>query len=91
MRAPLSQNAIENRHRMIIILLGIALIATIKGVYLLCHKEDSLYLFKKNFARLYDVDFYIGKKVWNEEIYNKLCEMKNVDKYDAFFPAYRKQ
>ena len=29
MRAPLSQNAIENRHRMIIILLGIALIATI--------------------------------------------------------------
>ena len=54
-------------------------------------EEDSLYLFKKNFARVHDVDFYIGKKVWNEEIYNKLCEMKNVDKKDAFFPAYRKQ
>lgn len=53
-------------------------------------EEDSLYLFKKNFAKLYDVDFYIGKKVWNEEIYNKLCDLKNVEKDDGFFPAYRK-
>lgn len=52
-------------------------------------EEDSLYLFKKNFAKLYDVDFYIGKKIWNKEIYDKLCKMKNVED-DGFFPAYRK-
>lgn len=53
-------------------------------------EEDSLYLFKKNFAKLYDTDFYIGKKIWNEELYNKLCEIKKVDKNEKFFPAYRK-
>lgn len=53
-------------------------------------EEDSLYLFKKNFAKLYDVDFYIGKKIWNEELYNKLCEIKNVNPNESFFPAYRK-
>ncbi len=54
--------------------------------------EDSLYLFKKNFARNTEFDFYIGKKIWNEEIYNKLCEEKHIDpeKID-FFPAYRKE
>ena len=52
--------------------------------------EDSLYLFKKNFAKIYDVDFYIGKRIWNKEIYNRLCEMKNIDSNESFFPAYRK-
>ena len=52
--------------------------------------EDTLYLFKKNFAKLYDADFYIGKKIWNKNIYDKLCERKNVDKNTEFFPAYRK-
>lgn len=53
-------------------------------------EENGLYLFKRNFAKKYDADFYIGKKIWNQEIYNKLCELKNVDKNEAFFPAYRK-
>lgn len=53
-------------------------------------ENDNLYLFKKNFAKLYDADFYIGKKVWNKEIYDKLCELKNVNKDEEFFPAYRK-
>ena len=53
-------------------------------------EEDSLYLFKKNFARTYDGDFYIGKKIWNKDIYNKLCEMKNINQEESFFPAYRK-
>ena len=38
---------------------------------------------------IYDLDFYIGKKIWNKEIYDKLCKIKNV-KDDGFFPAYRK-
>lgn len=53
-------------------------------------EEDSLYLFKRNFAKLYDVDFYVGKKIWNKEIYDELCNMKNIED-DGFFPAYRKQ
>ena len=53
-------------------------------------EENSLYLFKRNFAKIYDTDFYIGKKIWNEEIYDKLCIIKNVDKNEDFFPAYRK-
>lgn len=53
-------------------------------------EEDSLYLFKRNFAKLYDADFYVGKKIWNKEIYDELCNMKNIED-DGFFPAYRKQ
>lgn len=52
--------------------------------------DDSLYLFKKNFALKYDTDFYVGRKIWNKDIYNKLCEIKNVDKNEEYFPAYRK-
>ena len=49
-------------------------------------EEDSLYLFKKNFAKVYDTDFYIGRKIWNQEIYDKLCILKNIDKNEEFFP-----
>lgn len=52
--------------------------------------EDSLFKFKKQFAKNTEFDFYIGKKIWNEEVYNKLCEIENVDKNEEYFPAYRK-
>ncbi len=53
--------------------------------------EDPLYLFKKKFAQNTEFDFYIGKKIWNKEIYNKLCRVKKVDENEEFFPAYRKE
>lgn len=53
-------------------------------------EEDTLYKFKKGFAQNTEFNFYIGKKVWNEKIYNKLCETKKVDTSIDFFPAYRK-
>lgn len=53
-------------------------------------ENDSLYLFKRNFARIYDTDFYIGRKIWNEQVYKELCKMKDVDENEEFFPAYRK-
>lgn len=53
-------------------------------------EEDSLYLFKRKFAQNTDFDFYIGKKVWNKEIYDKLCKQKNIIDDGGFFPAYRK-
>jgi len=53
-------------------------------------EEDNLYKFKKQFAKNTNFDFYLGKKIWNEEIYEKLCKTANIDKNDEFFPAYRK-
>ncbi len=53
-------------------------------------EEDTLYLFKRNFAKLEQTDFYIGKKIWNENIYNRMCEEKNISTKEEFFPAYRK-
>lgn len=52
--------------------------------------DDSLYKFKKSFAKNTEFDFYIGKKVWNEDIFNKLCKLKDVDENEDFFPPYRK-
>lgn len=52
-------------------------------------EEDSLYKFKKQFAKNTEFDFYIGKKIWNEEIYKKLCNRNKIDERIDFFPAYR--
>lgn len=52
--------------------------------------EDTLYKFKKGFAKNTEFDFFIGKKIWNEEIYKELCRMKQIDLNEEFFPAYRK-
>lgn len=53
-------------------------------------EKDTLFTFKKGFAKNTEFDFYIGKKIWNEEIYDKLCEVRKVGKNQDFFPAYRK-
>lgn len=53
-------------------------------------KDDGLYQFKKRFAKNTEFKFYIGKKIWNQEIYNKLCENTENENEDDFFPAYRK-
>jgi serine/alanine adding enzyme len=53
--------------------------------------EDSLFLFKKKFGKNTEFEFYVGKKIWNEEIYNILCEKKRIDIETDFFPAYRKE
>lgn len=53
--------------------------------------EDTLYLFKKKFAQNTEFDFYIGKKIWNQEIYNELCDFRGIKEDGEFFPAYRKE
>lgn len=52
--------------------------------------EDGLYKFKKQFGNNTEFEFYIGKKIWNQPIYSKLCEISNIEKEESFFPAYRK-
>ena len=48
--------------------------------------EDTLYLFKKQFGERTVLPFYVGRKVWNREIYERLsagCDG------ETWFPAYR--
>jgi serine/alanine adding enzyme len=51
--------------------------------------DDNLYKFKKQFGKNTEFEFYIGKKVWNAEVYEQLCKFVNVDESVDFFPAYR--
>lgn len=53
--------------------------------------DDSLFLFKKKFAQNTEFAFYIGKKVWNEEAYGRLCAAAGSNPESAFFPAYRQK
>lgn len=50
-------------------------------------QDDPLFKFKMKFTKSCIFDFYIGKKIWNNEIYNRLIE--GVDKTTEFFPLYR--
>lgn len=51
--------------------------------------DNSLYTFKKKFGKNTEFDFYVGKKIWNEDIYSKLCEKVNANVNSNYFPAYR--
>lgn len=56
-------------------------------------QEDSLYKFKKAFNRYEDNDFYTGKRIYNDEMYDKLVKLrssqgdKDID--TNYFPLYR--
>ncbi|TYS59863.1 peptidoglycan bridge formation glycyltransferase FemA/FemB family protein [Sutcliffiella horikoshii] len=52
-------------------------------------ENDGLFKFKKGFAKNTEFDFFIGKKIWNEKIYNELCKEIGVNNDAQFFPAYR--
>lgn len=51
-------------------------------------EDDSLYKFKKQFGNT-EFKFHIGKKIWNEEVYDKLSSAVDGDKDSDFFPLYR--
>lgn len=52
--------------------------------------HDGIYKYKKAFSQNGDVPFYIGRKVWDEYVYNKLIEMRNDSILnECFFPLYR--
>lgn len=52
--------------------------------------NDSLYLFKKQFGKNTEFEFYVGKKIWNDKAYEDLCLTVNADGKSDFFPSYRK-
>lgn len=56
--------------------------------------HDSLYKFKKAFNRGEDLEFHIGKRIFNKKKYKELCEMREIlleenTLYDGYFPKYR--
>ncbi|MBE6336704.1 MAG: GNAT family N-acetyltransferase [Lentimicrobiaceae bacterium] len=58
------------------------------------HKDDGIYRYKKGFTSDPDVPFYIGKYIFDEQIYNKIVEVRksvdnsfNID--TNYFPKYR--
>lgn len=52
--------------------------------------EDSLFKFKKSFYRLDDLPrFYIGKKIFNKELYEYLVSLRTDLPDNEFFPEYR--
>lgn len=51
--------------------------------------DDGIYEYKLGFAPDGIYKYYIGQKVFNNDLYNKLCEITNNDLNNVFFPAYR--
>ncbi|WP_422123909.1 GNAT family N-acetyltransferase [Planococcus sp. X10-3] len=51
--------------------------------------DDKLYLYKKKYGKGQELEFHIGKKIWNRGVYDMLCKEVGVEEEDLFFPAYR--
>lgn len=56
--------------------------------------DDALFCFKKGFNRSYNLQFSIGKQIFDHEKYKDLVDMRilldpNFDKNSNFFPLYR--
>ena len=52
-------------------------------------EDNPLYLFKKKFGKNTELDFYLGKKIWNKKLYIELCRITGSETDMDFFPAYR--
>ncbi|WP_245844500.1 GNAT family N-acetyltransferase [Salinicoccus kekensis] len=52
-------------------------------------EDDPVLHFKKRFSKHTEFEFHIGKKIWDREVYDTLCDMRGMDKNRDFFPAYR--
>jgi len=54
--------------------------------------EDPLYLYKKKFGKNTQFDFYVGKKIWDQKLYDKAVSIwtaKGSVKNPSYFPLYR--
>ena len=51
--------------------------------------DDSLFLFKKQFASQTKFDFYVGRKIWMPQKYSQICLDNGISEENAYFPAYR--
>ena len=51
--------------------------------------SSPLLKFKKSFNKNGELDFYIGKRIYNPETYNELCSIMSIETNSNYFPAYR--
>lgn len=56
--------------------------------------DDGIYRYKKSLSPHGVADFYIGKKIYNQELYQKLVELRKTssetfDQNSSYFPLYR--
>lgn len=51
--------------------------------------DDNLFVFKKQFAQKTEFSFFVGRKVWNQTVYDKLTALSGKNPDAEFFPAYR--
>lgn len=49
---------------------------------------DSLYLFKKQFGKNTEFDYYVGSKIWNGDIYNQLNGIVGLNSETCFSSAH---
>lgn len=47
--------------------------------------DDPLYLLKKQFGKNTDFRYYVSNKIWNPEIYSRLCELQGADEQTGSF------
>lgn len=52
-------------------------------------EEDSLFKFKRSFCKGELNHFFIGKKIYNQEKYDELLDMRTVKGNSGYFPEYR--
>lgn len=53
--------------------------------------DDGIFMYKKGLAPNGIYNFYVGNYIFNQEIYNSLCEENNIEISNDYFPAYRKE
>ncbi|MEL7608291.1 MAG: GNAT family N-acetyltransferase [Bacillota bacterium] len=51
--------------------------------------EDTLFQSKSRFLNMEPMEFYTGRKIWNNDRYERLCAQANADMTQPYFPAYR--
>ena len=55
-------------------------------------EDDPLYKYKKKFGKNTEFDFYMGKKIWNQEVYDRLVALREAEgeiTNTEYFPKYR--
>ena len=52
--------------------------------------DSPLFKFKSSFHKNHTLSFYIGKKIFNQKIYDELCQKAGIDNRSLnYFPLYR--
>lgn len=51
--------------------------------------DDGIFNYKKGLAPNGIYNFFVGNKIFNEDIYNQLCEERGLNDSSKFFPRYR--